>query len=61
MAVNKKMAAFKGYSVEMQEKCTQVGKQYIQELTKVRSAFMSTALMAVGDPSLLRCWPHRRQ
>ena len=52
--MNKKVAAFQGYSKEQEAQCKLVGEQYIRELTALRKNFMSVALMAVGDPSLLR-------
>ena len=57
LAVGKKVAAFKGYTVAMQAQCADVGAQYIRELTAVRANFMSKQLMAVGDPSLCESAP----
>ena len=53
LAVGKKVAAFRGYTTEMQEHCALVGAQYIRDLTALRATFMSKALIAVGNPSNL--------
>ena len=52
--VGKKFAAFPGYSRAQEKQIKAVGEDFIRKLSQLHSKYMSLALRAVGDPSLLQ-------